>query len=82
MKDLLFFVCFIFIFFVAFSTTSWSLLTTTSQMNWTYANDGSLYNVTLEEGGSGLWSWALLYDFTNYGIWPIFGQVNQPSKDN
>ncbi len=82
MKDLLFFVCFMFIFLMAFSVASWSLITTPNQVNWTYTDDGSLYNVTVEGAGSGLWSWQLLRDVTNYGIWKIFGQVDPISKAN
>ena len=81
MKDLLFFVCFIFIFLLAFSIASWSLITTTTQVTWAYNDDGSLYNVTVLGGGSDLWSWALLRNVTNYGIWKIFGQVDQIGND-
>jgi hypothetical protein len=81
MLDLLFFVCFIFIFLLAFSTTSWSLLTTNDQVMWNYNDDGSFYNYTLENNGTGIWSWGLLYNVTNYGVWKIFGQVDPISKD-
>ena len=76
MKDLLFFLCFIFIFLLAFSITSWSLITTRDQVIWNYASDGSLYNVTVTGGGSGLWTWRLLRDVIDYGVWKIFGQVD------
>ena len=82
MKDLLFFVCFILIFLLGFSVTSWSLITTTNQVNWTYADDGSLYNVTIAQGGSGLWSWQILRDVLNYGVWKVFGQVDAIGKNN
>ncbi|CAF1284448.1 unnamed protein product [Didymodactylos carnosus] len=81
MKDLLFFVCFILIFLFGFSITSWSLITTTSQVNWTYTDDGNLYNVTVLNSGSGLWTWQYLRDVTNYGIWKVFGQID-PIVDN
>lgn len=80
MRDLLFFVCFILIFLLGFSIASWSLITTNDQVAWNYNPDGSLYNVTVTGDGSGLWSWELLRDVTNYGIWKIFGQVDSISK--
>jgi hypothetical protein len=76
MKDLLFFVCFIFIFLLAFSITSWSLITTTTQVTWNYDDQGALSNFTVLNGASGLWSWQLLRNVTNYGVWKIFGQVD------
>ena len=74
MKDLLFFICFIAIFLLGFSIASWSLLTTTDQVMWSYGDGGT--NVTLLNGGSGLWSWQILRDVINYGVWKIFGQVD------
>ncbi|CAF0967570.1 unnamed protein product, partial [Didymodactylos carnosus] len=86
MKDLLFFVCFILIFLFAFSITSWSLITTTVQVNWIYTDDGKLFNATVLNAGSGLWTWRYLRDVTNHGIWKVFGQVdpfdgNDPYND-
>lgn len=80
MKDLLFFVCFIFIFLLAFSITSWSLLTTNDQVTWTYDGNSSTPTYTLLNGGSGLWSWQLIRNVTNYGVWKIFGQVDPIGK--
>ncbi|CAF3343708.1 unnamed protein product [Rotaria socialis] len=76
MKDLLFFVCFIFVFLMGFSITSWALITTNDQVQWYYADNGALANVTVSGKGSGLWTWQILRDVTNYGIWKIFGQVD------
>ncbi len=79
MKDLLFFVCFILIFLLGFSITSWALITTNDQVTWDNdANATQKYYVT--GGGSGLWSWSLLRNVTNYGIWKIFGQVDPIGK--
>ncbi|CAF1085147.1 unnamed protein product [Adineta steineri] len=79
MKDaVLIFVFFILILLFSFSVTSWSLLTTSNQVNWTYAGDGSLYNVTVMNGGSDLWTWQLLRDVSNWGIWKVFGQTDEP----
>ncbi len=79
MKDLLFFVCFIFIFLMGFSITSWSLITTNNQVNFTTAGDGST-TVTVAGGGSGLWNWQIIRDVINYGVWKIFGQVDPIGK--
>ncbi|CAF4052018.1 unnamed protein product [Adineta steineri] len=49
-----------------------------NQVNWTYAGDGSLYNVTVMNGGSDLWTWQLLRDVSNWGIWKVFGQTDEP----
>ncbi|CAF0835257.1 unnamed protein product [Adineta steineri] len=76
MRDLLFFICFIFIFLLGFSIASWSLLATDNQVTWSYNSDGSLFNVTSAGDASGLWSWELLRDVTNYGVWKVFGQVD------
>lgn len=62
---------------MAFSIASWSLLTTNDQVIWNYNGDGSVSNVTITGGGSGLWTWSLLRTVTNYGIWKIFGQVDE-----
>jgi hypothetical protein len=80
MKDLLFFVCFILIFLLGFSVASWSLITTTSQVTWNYNADGSLSSATVIDDGSGLWSWDLLRNVTDYGVWKIFGQVDPIGK--
>jgi len=75
MKDLLFFVYFILIFLFGFSITSWSLITTSSQVKWMYDNTGRLINITIAENNTNEISWQLLRDITNYGIWKVFGQV-------
>ena len=80
MKDLLFFVCFILIFLFGFSVTSWSLINTPASLNWAYADNGQLLNVTVVGGESSLPSWDLLRNVTNYGIWKVFGQVDAISK--
>ena len=76
MKDLFFFVCFILIFLCAFSITSWSLITSASHIQWTYGDDGQLHNVTLAIDHQHSWSWKLLRDIANYGVWKVFGQVD------
>jgi hypothetical protein len=81
MKDLLFFVCFILIFFFGFSVSSWSLLMTSTQIDWIYSSDGALMNITIADDASHTWSWRLLHDVTNYGIWKVFGQVDPIGKE-
>ncbi|CAF0987672.1 unnamed protein product [Rotaria sp. Silwood1] len=54
---------------------SWSLLSTDSQVYWYYKSDGSLFNATVPRTGTNLWTWHLLRNVTNYGVWKIFGQV-------
>ena len=76
MKDLLFFVCFILIFLFGFSITSWSLITTTSQVGWIYDSQGQLQNVTVKHQGANGFTWKLLREITNYGVWKVFGQVD------
>jgi len=69
---------FILILLFSFSISSWSLLTTTDQVNWTYTADGSLYNASVINGGSDLWTWQLLRDVLNWGIWKVFAQIDEP----
>jgi hypothetical protein len=80
MKDLLFFFCFIVIFLLGFSITSWALLTTSYQVTWNYDSNGTLENYYITGDGSGLWDWFILRNVTNYGIWKIFGQVDPIGK--
>jgi hypothetical protein len=75
MKDLLFFVYFILIFLFGFSITSWSLITTSSQVKWIYNDRGKLSNITIVGKDTNILSWKLLRDIINYGVWKVFGQV-------
>ena len=77
MKDLLFFICFILIFLCGFSIASWSLISTTSQIHWEYDIDGQLVNITVNHLVNNSWSWPLAKDVINYGIWKIFGQIDE-----
>ncbi|CAF0814171.1 unnamed protein product [Adineta steineri] len=76
MKDLFFFVCFILIFLCGFSITSWSLITSASQVHWIYSDDGQLVNVTVSMHRNNSWTWKLIRDITHYGVWKVFGQVD------
>ncbi|CAM4824451.1 unnamed protein product [Rotaria magnacalcarata] len=74
--------CFILIFLLAFSISSWSLLPTNNQITWLYATSGSLINVTVASEDAVLWNWQLLRDIFNWGIWKVFGQVAEPFTNN
>jgi hypothetical protein len=82
MKDALaIFGCFILIFLTGFSVTALSLLTTKHQVTWLHTNNGSFSNFTVAgEGDGGLWSWQLLRDVLEWGIWKVFGQVDEPEN--
>ncbi|CAF1067858.1 unnamed protein product [Didymodactylos carnosus] len=83
-QAMLIFVCFILIFLFSFSITSVSLLTTTSQVTWIYTDDGQLFNATVTGKGSGteMWNWQLLRDVTTWGIWKVFGQIDEPINNS
>jgi hypothetical protein len=76
MKDLFFFICFILIFLCSFSITSWSLITSESQIKWNYGKDGQLHNVTVTFAGHNSSAWQIFRDITHYGVWKVFGQVD------
>lgn len=76
MQDLFFFLCFIFIFLFAFSITSWSLITSVSQVRWHYDDTGKLLNATVTISGNHSWSWKLLKDITDYGVRKVFAQID------
>ncbi|CAF1005183.1 unnamed protein product [Adineta steineri] len=76
MKDLLFFICFILIFLCGFSIASWSLINTKSQINWIYDDHGNLLNITVNTMEHKSWSWQLIKDIINHGIWKVFGQID------
>jgi hypothetical protein len=76
MKDLAFFICFILIFLVGYSISSYALVTTAGQVNWIPNDDGSpsrTYNLT--QNGTGLWTWVLIRNVIDWGMWKVFGQV-------
>ncbi|CAF0731424.1 unnamed protein product [Didymodactylos carnosus] len=61
--------------------SSYALITTDSQVIWSSTSD-KVY--TLTRNGAGLWSWQVLWDVVDWGIWKIFGQVdryNVPQSD-
>ncbi|CAF1049400.1 unnamed protein product [Rotaria sordida] len=56
--------------FLGYSISSWSLITTDNQISWNYNSNRSITG-----DRSGLWTWQLLHDITNFGVWKIFGQI-------
>lgn len=76
MKDLLFFVCFILIFLIGYSVSSYSLVTTEQQVIWNDTLDNSQSTTyTLINNGSGLWNWTILRNVIDWGMWKVYGQV-------
>ncbi|CAF4146733.1 unnamed protein product, partial [Rotaria sordida] len=76
MKDLQFFVCFILIFLIGYSVTSYSLLTTKQQVIWNETSDNNpstTYELT--QDGSGLWNWTIVRNVIDWGMWKVYGQV-------
>lgn len=73
MQDLLFFICFIIIFLFAFSITCLSLIKTSNNIKWNYLENNQLLNVTIIHQ---TFTFQLIQDIINYGIWKIFGQVD------
>ncbi|CAF0983348.1 unnamed protein product [Adineta steineri] len=76
MKDLSFFVCFISIFLIGYSVTSYSLITTEQQVNW-YQTSGNSPSTTytLANDGSGLWNFTIIRNVIDWGMWKVYGQV-------
>jgi hypothetical protein len=76
MKDLSFFIYFILLFLAGYSISSYALITTKEQVIWIPNDDNSPSRVyTLTRGGSGLWTWNLLRNVFDWGVWKIYGEV-------
>jgi hypothetical protein len=77
MKDLTFFICFILIFLAGYSISSYALITTEYQVTWIPNDDNSpsrTYSIT--DNGTGLWTWNLLRNVVDWGMWKVYGQVD------
>ena len=77
MKDLVFFIYFILIFLAGYAISSYALVTTPHQVTWIPNDDGSpsrAYNLTLN--GSNPWTWNLMRNVVDWGIWTVYGQVD------
>lgn len=76
MKDLVFFLYFIFIFMAGYAVTSYALITTNHQVFWNESKrKGLLQEFTLSNNGSNVWRWGTLRRVINWGIWKVYGQV-------
>jgi hypothetical protein len=76
MKDLVFFIFFILVFLLGYSISSYALITTKNQIIWISTNESLVSNTyNLTQNGSGLWTWSLVRDILDWGIWKVFGQV-------
>lgn len=40
----------------------------------------SLPNISVSQNGSGLWTWQIIRNVINHGVWKIFGQVEPISN--
>ncbi|CAF1489235.1 unnamed protein product, partial [Didymodactylos carnosus] len=78
MRDLSFFVCFILIFILGYSVSTYSLITTGDQVTWYSNKDGGPYgnySYTLSDG-AGTWNWNLLRNVFAWGVWRVFGDTD------
>jgi len=76
MKDLVFFICFILIFLISYSITSYSLLTTNRQVLWNNKTDNRSSNFyEIYQDGVGLWNRSIIRNIIEWGIWKVYGQV-------
>jgi hypothetical protein len=76
MKDLTFFIYFILIFLAGYSISSYALLTTDNQVFWIPTDNNSpsrTYRLTKNE--TDFWSWNLLRNIVDWGMWKIYGQI-------
>ncbi|CAF4831194.1 unnamed protein product [Rotaria socialis] len=77
MKDLVFFTYFIFIFFAAYSISSFSLITTSQQIAWIpNENVASSRTYIIVQNETHPWTWNLLRNVLDWGIWKIYGQID------
>ncbi|CAM4829146.1 unnamed protein product [Rotaria magnacalcarata] len=83
MIDLLFFICFVVIFFVSYATTTYALISTAKQVTWKKTTDGSLsHEYSLMNNGTGLWNWNVLGGVIHWGVWKVYGEVQLNDEDN
>ncbi|CAF4204925.1 unnamed protein product [Rotaria sp. Silwood2] len=77
MKDLLFFIYFIFVFLAAYSISSFALIITPHQVNWIPNNNSaSSRTYKIIENRTNISVWNLLRNIIDWGIWKIYGQVD------
>jgi hypothetical protein len=53
------------------------LITTEYQVNWIPNDDGSLSrDFYLTQNGTGLWTWNLIRNVIDWGMWKVYGQID------
>jgi hypothetical protein len=76
MKDLVFFICFILVFLIGYSVTSYALITTDEQVFWQgNASESFRHEFTLLNNGTSLWDWELMRNLVQWGMWKVYGEV-------
>ncbi|UJR11714.1 hypothetical protein I4U23_015895 [Adineta vaga] len=50
--------------------------TVSGQINWIYNDEGKLSNITVTVDKQNTWTWQLLRDIAQYGVWKVFGQID------
>ena len=86
MKDLTFFLYFILIFLAGYSISSYALITTNDQVFWIHTDKNRpSRSYTLSNNGTGLWTWHLLRNVVDWGMWKVYGEIelinhNQPGN--
>ncbi|UJR10974.1 hypothetical protein I4U23_015159 [Adineta vaga] len=77
MKDLLFFIYFIMVFLVAYSVTSFALITTKHQVYWKRKSDHqqSSDDFDLLNNGSNLWNWRIIRNILDWSVWKVYGEI-------
>ncbi|CAF2337273.1 unnamed protein product [Rotaria sp. Silwood2] len=76
MKDLILFLLFIFIFYLAYTITTYSLISTSSMVIWS----NSTYFTTIQDGGN-LTNLEILRNIIEWGTWKIFGSTSLTTTD-
>ncbi|CAF0945807.1 unnamed protein product [Rotaria sordida] len=76
MKDLVLFLLFIFIFHLAYTITTFSLISTSSMVIWS----NSTYFETIQHGGN-LTNIEILRNIIEWGTWKIFGSTSLITSD-
>ncbi|CAF3425733.1 unnamed protein product [Rotaria socialis] len=77
MKDLILFLLFIFIFYLAYTITTYSLISTSSFVIWS----NSTYFTTVQNGGN-LTNMEIFRNIIEWGTWKIFGSTSLTTSDS
>lgn len=81
----MFFLALFSILIFAFSIAVEGLRVAPYQIHWIYSADGHLLNVTVNQGGAnegyGIYDWYRIKQLFDWGIWKIFGEINNVSSN-